>query len=72
MVGIIVIIIIHATGVIHLRLASLHHRASSSSPACQRSLFLYLLRNQDHMHVKLNLYYHVKFPSFVHLLDQSM
>ena len=51
MVGIIVIIIIimiiiHATGVSRLRLASSHHGASSDRPACQRSLFLYLSRNQ--------------------------
>ena len=53
MVGIIVIIIIimiiiHATGVSRLRVASSHHGASWSRhcPACQRSLFLYLSRNQ--------------------------
>ena len=51
MVGIIVIIIIimiiiHATGVSRLRLASSHHGASPDYPACQRSLFLYLSRNQ--------------------------
>ena len=51
MVGIIVIIIIimiiiHATGVSRLRLASSHYDASPDCPACQRSLFLYLSRNQ--------------------------
>ena len=43
---IIIMIIIHATGVSRVRLASSHHGASSGCPACQRSLFLYLSRNQ--------------------------
>ena len=43
---IIIMIIIHATGVSRVRLASSHHGASSGCPACQRSLFLSLSRNQ--------------------------
>ena len=39
-------IIIHATGVSRLRLASSHHGASPDCQACQRLLFLYLSRNQ--------------------------
>ena len=43
---IITMIITRATSVSRLRVASSHHGASSGCPACQRSLFLYLSRNE--------------------------
>ena len=58
---IIIMIIIHATGVSRLRWASSHH----GCPAWQRSLFLYLSRNQDH---RFNWTYYRSqvFPNFLH------